>query len=140
LEVEEISADFSVFAEYENKVTMITLRKFMQIALLQSANKVSSVYFINENTATMHFSLMFPKLNPLNKIFISTIDRLIESGHVLQFERNWNFVDGSRLLNEQQPQVLTMDHIGVCFVAIMVFLGLSCVVFVLEHIAKKINN
>jgi hypothetical protein len=139
LVVEDIP-DIDVFAEYQNKVTMLTLRKAFHILVLQDAKKIPSLHLIDDNMPTIHFSLMFFKPNSMNKIFISTIDRLFESGFVKHFEASRNFVHGKTFLNDQEPQVLSMDHLGVCFVAITIFLALSCVVFIIECLKKYFDD
>jgi hypothetical protein len=34
--------------------------------------------------------------------------------------------------------VLTLEHLGLCFIAIMIMLALSCVVFVIECVVVRI--
>jgi hypothetical protein len=69
----------------------------------------------------------------LNNIFIKYIDQLVSSGLIQKLEQNKvKTSQHSKQVEEQELQPLTMDHLGVCFAAIMICSGLCCFVFFIE--------
>ena len=84
----------------------------------------------------MHFSLFLTPNKPWNKIIIETIDHLISAGIAQRIELKVP----SPSKEEEGPQPLTMDHLGVCFIFIAICWALSIVVFVGELITKRVAD
>jgi spore germination protein GerM len=112
----------------------------MEVLMSKDTNKDSSLYFLEENLATYPHCFIFPKFHPFNKVFIKKINQLISSGLVEKLANTEVFKLEKKQNDEQQPRPLTMDHVGVCFVAIMICLGLSFVVFTVEYLIKYFVN
>jgi hypothetical protein len=128
--------DYKILTEPENKLTLLVLRKLTKTFLARYLNKAPSLHLLEENTATLHFSLMFYRTSPLKFIFLKTIDQLIDNGVVQKIVETSSLAD--RKVNqddEPSPQQLTIDHLGICFVVIVICLGISCTVFILEFFA-----
>jgi hypothetical protein len=124
----------TTFTEFDNKLTSLAFRLYDTNTVTRSINKDSSLYFLDENTATFQYSLMFVKSNPLNTIFINLVDQLISNGFVQKIEEIRNRVRPPKTYEDNKQQKLTMDHLEICFIAILICLGFSCVVFIIECI------
>lgn len=130
--------DYRAFADHDKKVTFLTLRKALQIWLANVTDKETSIHFVDKNTATLHFSMTFLRSNTsINQVFIRKIDQFVSAGLVQKMEEDRHVTSRSKWTdNSQKPQPLTMDHLGVCFVVIMICLGLCCVVFMVECVVS----
>jgi hypothetical protein len=128
--------DPTLFAEYKNKMTYMVIRGDSKTFFSKVSNKATSIHYLNENTATLHFSLFFHRSSALSPAFISKIDQIISSGFVQKFEETRNSV-AKQLDDEQKTQRLTMGHLGICFAVIMICLGFCCIVFIVEYIFGK---
>lgn len=123
----------TVFADYQNKLTSLVLRKEKEIKMSRITGKTSSLHLLEENTGTLQFSLYFWRNCYTNKILIKKVNQLFSTGIIQKLELERTKVN--RLLkaeNEDKTQILTMDHLDVCFATIMICLVLSCVVFLIE--------
>jgi hypothetical protein len=135
---EEIEKFISV--EHANKISFIVMRKDTQLARALTTDKPTSCHFIEEDLLTDHFCLYLEKSSPLNKIINRKIDQLLQAGIIQKFEDERfeaiKRVDKSD--HEEIARVLTLEHLGLCFIAIMIMLALSCVVFVIECVVGRI--
>jgi hypothetical protein len=132
--------DYSIFSDYANKLTQLVLRQATSTFLSQQANKATSVHLLDENTATFHFSLMLPRPNSANKLFFQIVDQLLSGGLIQKLEADRNFVPLShKQLEEESPQQLTMNHLGICFAVIMICLALCCIVFLVECLTNPVQ-
>lgn len=133
------SIDKSEFlVEHENKLTMPVLRNEWINDFAASFDESNSLYFLEENIVTYHYSIFLHKGSFLNRAINKQIDLLISSGIVQKFEseRMKEVAKAARREKEKaaesKSEVLTMDHLGICFVAILICLGISFVVFLAE--------
>jgi hypothetical protein len=94
-----------------------------------------SFYLLDEDTATFHFSLLFFRASMYRKIFFKKVDQMISSGLVQRIETRMNQVayEEKQKVEASTPQQLTMEHLGICFLAILICLALSFLVFVAER-------
>ena len=122
----------SVFAEPANKMTKITALKLMKNFYREKSITSPSLHLVQQNLATMPFSLVLIRYKPLNKIIFETIDHLISAGIAQRIKLNNPPTNNE----ESDPRPLTMDHLGVCFIAIAICWALSTVVFAGEWITK----
>lgn len=120
------------FAEYQNKMTVLELRKKIKSGMDLSGNTSPSIYILDQDMATLHFSLLFTRGKPWNKVFSKYVDLLVSSGIVAHLEAE--FDQTVKHDDNQEPQTLTMNQLGVCFLLIVGFWGFSCIVFVGECI------
>jgi hypothetical protein len=92
--------------------------------------------FLEENSATVQYSLLFHRYNHFNKRFIKTVDSLVTGGLTQKIESDQV---GPKLDrdDEQNAQPLTFEHLELCFAAFMICLGLCCVVFVIEFVIGR---
>jgi hypothetical protein len=124
----------SALVEYNNKITSVHLRKESKALTMKED---LSLYLLDEDSVTLQFSFAFLRAMPLNKVFIEKIDQMISSGIVQKNLNDHNSERKHSKLNEERtPQILTMDHFGVCFAAVLICLGLAGVVFFVEHLFK----
>jgi hypothetical protein len=127
--------------DHKNKLTFIAFRKVSNTIMSQQSKKGISIHFLDENTLTYHFSLMFAVPNSKNKIFIKKIDQIITAGLAQKVEVGQESVDREAKIDAKfEPQPLTMDHLGVCFIVIIVCLALCCVVFLAEVLMRRLTN
>lgn len=97
---------------------------------------------MRENLLTSHYSIFLMKNHPWNEVLKSKIDRLIQSGIIQKLEekRFKATMQAEKTKTEDDAKVLNMDHLGLCFYVILIFLGLSFVVFVLECLVGYFKN
>lgn len=125
------------FIDFEKKMTRIIHRKASIAFMLEYGLKDSSWNMLSEDTATVHLSMMFVRIHPLSRTFINTIDRLITSGVAQELDEISLLTEVSLKHDDlEAPQPLTMDQLGVCFIFILVCLGLSCIAFIIECITS----
>jgi hypothetical protein len=128
--------DHSVFAEPANKLTTLTSPNFQKRLFQNASNDSPSLYWLDKNLATMHFSLFLRRSNPWNKVFFAKIDQLISAGIAQRLKP-----DVSTRKEEDPPaRPLSMDHLGVCFIVVVICLALSCVVFAVEWLTKIVGD
>jgi hypothetical protein len=126
--------NITAFIEHENKLTKIVFRKKFLAAAPDYTEILSSKYLLDENLATLHFSLLLLRSHPLNQIFLRKIDQLLSSGLIQKLEEQTR---PSTKPEDNEAQTLKMDHLDICFNVIMICLGLSCVVFLIECLVKS---
>jgi spore germination protein GerM len=106
--------------------------------MAQNSSKESSLHLLDENFVTFHICLVLPRGEHLNPTFMKQIDRLTTSGLVQKFEKEKNLVNTRATHgDDEDPRPLTMDHLGVCFIAVMIFLCLSLVIFTVECLSRS---
>jgi hypothetical protein len=137
--------DETIFAQHENKLTTLYYRNRYNARKAQPGNEGLSIHLLDEDTVTLQFSLMTFRYNPLNKNFLEKIDQLITGGIVEHGLESDNSIGHSKTrlnsktkVEDKKPEPLKMDHLGVCFAAILICLGLSCVVFFMEFLSKHL--
>jgi hypothetical protein len=94
--------------------------------------------YIEEDILVLHFVLYMKKHSPMNRIFKTKIDQMIQGGIVqyLQKDLGDKSITFEKGLKEEEnledPTQLTIEHLELCFYAILIGLALSCVVFLYE--------
>jgi hypothetical protein len=113
---------------------MLTFEKASSIILANLTNKALSQHFTGENLATYHYSLYLKRSSPLNRVISRKIGQLLQAGIIKKFEdeRFEAIKRASKQHVEDNAEILTLEHLGLCFFAILICLGLSCIVFVIE--------
>lgn len=128
--------DSQTFAERNNKLTSTVYRKDFKFKTEKSINvTASSLHVLDENSATFHVSMFFERLNSMSGMFRRKVNQLISTGIIEKLEKKRNSADGPlNIIEAHVARILTMDHLGVCFVFILSLLGLSTFVFAIECI------
>lgn len=132
--------DFSIFVDYQNKATRLAPRKTG--GALNNRKKGTSFHLLEENAMTVQFSQMFFRAHPLSKTFVKHTNQLIASGLVTALEDFRSFIEriSRKEENHQNPRSLTMSHLGVCFIAILICLAVSCFVFFIECFGNYLTS
>jgi hypothetical protein len=108
----------------------------MKIEFGYLINKAPSFHLLEENSATLHYSLLFKRRDPYKKIFFKKLDQLFETGWIQWMQHLLEYVAARSVeKDEEGPRRLSMDHLGVCFLAITACLSLTCLVFIIERFA-----
>jgi hypothetical protein len=126
--------NFSTYMEHSNKISRMMLRKESVNQQTIFKGGTSSMYFLKEDIITFYYSFLFKKGSPLNKVVNRKIGQLLQGG-IIQKAEEERFEASKRAAkykDEDNPEILTMDHLGLCFIAIMICLGLGCIVFAIE--------
>jgi hypothetical protein len=131
--------DISTIVEHSNKISVVTLRKFVDQWISSNSGKKPYFGYIEKNIATFHMSLFLKKHSPLNRAINYKIDQMIQSG-IMQRLVDANFEDSAKIINKQneeenqkeKPEQLTMEHLELCFCAVLIGLAVSFIVFALE--------
>jgi hypothetical protein len=141
MKIDEI-IDYRALAEPANKWTMIIMRRDMLAFISHSSKKDSSLHFLEQNTATFHFSFVLPRLNDFTKVFMTKVDQLISGGLPEKMTSELIYMRDKlyKQNDNETARPLTMDHLGVCFAVIISCLGFSCIVFIIEHLSKRFVN
>jgi hypothetical protein len=128
----------SVYTEHTNKISQFVLRKMHDDLISKDSGKKSYFGYVEEDIITFYISLLLRKHNPMNRIFKIKIDQVISSGIMNKFFVGLFEVSAivSRKQQEEEkqenPEKLTMEHLELCFYAVLIGLAMSCVVFVAE--------
>jgi hypothetical protein len=120
--------------EHSNKISLITLRKELLNRHSVYNDGTSSLHLMEKDITTFHYSLWFLKGSPLSKVVNKKVGQLLQAG-IIQKSENERFEavkQAAKHKDEENAELLTMDHLGLCFIAIMICLGLSCIVFAIE--------
>jgi hypothetical protein len=117
----------------------MVFRKETKNVLASLSDKKSSLHFIGEDLTTLSISFVLKKSSPMNKVINRKIDQLLQAGIIQKFEKErFGAMDRvGKSDHEEIAEVLTMQHLGLCFAAIMIMLALCCVVFVIECIVGQ---
>jgi hypothetical protein len=130
--------DDEILSEHSNKISKIYLRKYVNDFISSETGKKPVFGWIEKDLLSVHMSMMLIKHSRMNRIFNIKIDQLIESG-IVQHLVTAEFANSSKVVEKQKeeekqkiPEKLTMEHLELCFYAVLIGLALSCFVFVFE--------
>ena len=130
------SRDESSFTEHSNKMSRLTLRTNTLNLLSEdqrSSGGTFSFYLSDENLATFYYTLYLKKSSPLNAMINRKIDQLLQAGIIQKFEQDrLESLRRAAPPQEENATILTMDQLGICFIAVLICLGFSCFVFAIE--------
>lgn len=119
-------------------MTMLAQRKTFKAFFASIDLADFSFYMLDEDNLTVQVYPMF--LHRLSKSFIKNIHRLIATGIPQKIDHGLIYLDKKVQKKpspkSKKPKPLTMDHLGVCFVPILVCLGLSSISFIAELITQ----
>lgn len=127
---------FDIAVEPDNRgvaQTTDTIFKYY-VYLLKYRSGISSLSILDETALTNHHVFGFKPFSPLFQAFNKTIGRLIDVGYFTKF---FEWIYRSSKNEDIGPQVLTMDHLGLCFIACLIPLGIAFVIFLIEVIVSS---
>jgi uncharacterized protein YqgQ len=130
--------EISTLVEHSNKVSALALRKVQDDLISKWSGKKPEYGYIKEDIMTLHMSMFLRKRSRMNRAINIKIDQLIESGIMQRLEAAY-FANSTKVANKQKedekqhkPKQLTMEHLEICFYAVLIGLALSCVAFLCE--------
>lgn len=131
---------FNVIAEPGNRAAMLTFEKTnMYLEKLRFRSGTSSLVMLEENYKMVYAGLDFKAFSP----FLDAYNEILGWMEAFGFIELWrrDLVYNSVIKTEEVgPQVLTMDHLQVGFLACLIPLTLSVAVFIAEHVKSTISN
>jgi uncharacterized protein YqgQ len=136
--------DATDFAEHSNKISWLTRRRETENVLANANEKRSSIGFIDENLMEFRYALLLKKRSPMNEIINRKIGQLLQSGIIQHLEKN-RFGAIKKIAaaakdeenSQEDAEQLTMEHLGLCFFAVLIGLALSCFVFAIERLVGR---
>lgn len=136
-EIESEWECLDIVSEPDNKATTWFPRTKARAYPYKSGT--SSSIYLKENLATTSEGLLFQNYCPFYEAFNEVIGRMLSSGLIRYwYENQYKKIDN--FLVEIGPQILTLDHLGVGFIACLIPLMLSILVFFIEILSKHIKN
>jgi hypothetical protein len=131
--------DLELFAEYKGRMSFLGPRNLIDDGILRLNRKKPFFGYIEEEFMTLHLSMFLKKHSPMNRVFNKKIDQLIEAGivnHLLaaQFAISTDVKNEEKEREKQDDaaEQLTMEHLDLCFIAVLIGLALSCIAFLFE--------
>lgn len=122
-----------IIIEPEVKGTMILPRQVLATINNQYRSGFASLEMLEETIATTPAGLMFRVFSPLIEIFNEKSQQLFAGGFITHwYDRMFNPMGFTRKPEEIGPQVLTMEHLRICFLVCLCPLALSLIAFLLE--------
>jgi hypothetical protein len=136
--------DEVIFAEHSNKISLLTMRREAENSMANDNEKRSSIGFIDEKLLEFRFTLLLKKRNPMNEIINRKIGQLLQSGIIQHLEKN-RFGAIKKIAAsakdeenaQEEAEQLTMEHLDLCFYAVLIGLALSCFVFAIERLVGR---
>lgn len=130
----------NIAIEPDNKgVTQTTDTIFNYYMTAKFRSSYTSFRLLDEIVLTNHHVFVFKPFSPFFQTFSNTIDRLVDSGFFAPLSKWFSF---KRKYENMGPQVLTLNHLGLGFIACLIPLGVAFVVFWLELVlsSKKLYH
>lgn len=89
---------------------------------------------LEETLSTIPMGLRFPERSPYYETFNNKIGRMVSNGVVRRWMRYMRNPKGIKRTKEEiGPQILTLDHLGVGFLACTIPLALGIIAFIFER-------
>lgn len=126
--------NFQIVAEPENKAaTLGSLSHLNMIHSRKYRSGVSSLKMLEENIQALYLGRVHKPFCPFFENFNRKTAQLFESGIPYQWFQMQAFPKGTKPIKEaMKPQVLKMDHLGICFVVFLIPLLITMLLFALE--------
>lgn len=129
-----------IIVEPSNKgVVLAAEGNFKQLESSKYRSGVASLHALDEVMANYPCEFGFQRFSPFFETFNDKIGQLLAVGlqQVNVYEKE--LLHESRKDNEIGPQVLTMEHLGLGFLACLIPLGLATAVFLMELVVHKLS-
>ena len=129
-------AFLNAVAEPSNHVTQMNLKEVVdQLQYFEYRRGAASVVMLEDDWITTYSGIIFKAFSPFFEIYNEMLGRL-ESNGGLEEWRDWNQYPTKPNVDEIGPQVLTMDHLWIGFLAWLIPLALSALVFAFEILSQ----
>jgi hypothetical protein len=104
--------------------------------------KQPSTHMLEENLFSIPWYLVMTTVLPYTATFMDKVDEMISSGLVQKWhDKNFAVVKNAKQFKEDvEPQVLTVEHLWIGFLAFVILLTLSVLVFLLELAWKALRS
>ena len=127
-----------IVSEPSNKAAIANYRHTVAQIENEYQSGKASLKLLSEDYATFHFGYFFYNFSPFYEIF-NEVQGWLESNGFMENRRN-NMKMTSKKAEEIGPQVLTMDHLTVGFLACLIPMVLSLAAFIIEFISHFFLN
>lgn len=140
MKCEHYETAYGIVVEPENKAVSQTTDGFFKIFLNQKYRSgTSSLRALDEVLQLMTGGCGFKKFSPFFEVFNEKIGQLIAAGVLKEF--NERFLPSIKTKTDEiGPQVLTMEHLGLGFIACLIPLGLAIAVFCMEFVVHGLRR
>jgi hypothetical protein len=128
-----------IVIEPANKFTFLFFRTHYTLFMkAYVANNEPSSFLLDENVALIPFYIVLPIYVPYSVVFREKIDLMLSNGMIQKFNaEQWlSKTEKKSYVEEVVPQVLTVDTLGVGFMAFLICSALSFAVFFIELIVR----
>lgn len=128
----------NIVAEYSNKkFSNVFDADIAKIFRTEYRSGEPSLRFLEKPTHSFYWVHTFPEFSPLIEDFNDMLGRIVAIG----ITGNWNFFApfSKKPGDDIGPQVLTMDHLTVGFIACFCPLGVAILTFIMEIIVHKLS-
>lgn len=99
---------------------------------------VPSLFDLKEVAFSLDLNFLFKKFSPLLETFIDSIGQLISAGVTDYWFRALSYEKDK--IADIGPQVLTMEHLGLGFIACLIPLVLTTILFLMELVAHALSR
>jgi hypothetical protein len=126
---------------------LLVLKKEAERYMANVVKKRSSLGLIDEQFAEVHFALALKKNSRMNEVINRKIGQMLQSGIIQNMEKI-QFSSTKKLAalikdeeaSQEDAEQLTIEHLELCFLAIMIGLVLSCFAFAIELLVGFISS
>lgn len=126
---------FDVVSEPSNLAAAKSTRNLIQqIEMNYYRSGTTSIVYLQQDFMLESIGTVFKKYSPFLEIYNEILGRL-ESNGFMEFWRR-NFIFSSQQIEEIGPQVLTMDHLRLGFLACLFPMALGVIAFLAEILTK----
>ena len=138
-DLEESWKYFNVVVEPSNRATVLTHRQTInEIEIVDYRSGKTSLVLINEDYKMIYSAIMFKAFNPFIETCMEILGWMEAFGFMELWRREWIYLPS---INSEDvgPQVLTMDHLRVGFLACCIPLILSVAAFIAELVWSRLD-
>lgn len=125
-----LKGGFDEVAEPTNKAVGIGNEEFLSIINKGFKTGFGSLAILNETITSTYMGQLFNTFNPFFETINKQTSYLLEAGVVSRCREL--YVELNRKVEDIGPQVLTMEHLEIGFLACAILLTLSCIAFIGE--------
>ena len=130
-DVKSLNLYYDIIAEPANRATMSVSREYINV--IEKSNYrtgTASLQFLEENHVTYHLGIVFRSFSPFFETFNEAKGWLESNGWMERFRQRYSTF--KRKPEELGPQVLTMDHLNLGFLACLIVAAVSLAAFIGE--------
>lgn len=137
---EDFETAFEITVEPENKAVAQAMDFYFKTVLHgKYRSGISSLHVLDEMALVIPGGCGFKNFSPFYDTFNDVIGQQIAAGFANAFDDVLSPKIGTKA-DEVGPQVLTMEHLGLGFIACLIPLGLSTAVFLMEVVLHWLNT